>query len=121
MDSEDYGLSALLDMHNYRFTYDNGYWWKIEAYTVPKTEFRPHGIRYNLTFHDHHNLRIFGMDNAHAIKPEKKANACKVYDHFHKDQNDRGTPYEFTTAEDLLNDFFASVDKIIADLEHSLS
>lgn len=31
MDNEYYGLSALLDMHNYRLTYDHGYWWKLEG------------------------------------------------------------------------------------------
>lgn len=77
MDGEDYGLRTLLDMHGYQFTLDNGYWWKIEAWGIEKSRFRPHGIRYNLTLHNAYNHRVFGMDNAHAIEPPKKADSLQ--------------------------------------------
>lgn len=118
--NEDYGLRTLLDMHGFQFTLENGYWWKIEVYQVQKNQFRPHGIRYNLTLHNQHNLRVFGMDNAHGIKPPKKgrfSGRLIVYDHMHRTAHDKGYPYEFTSAEQLLTDFFANVDKIINERE----
>lgn len=65
-------LDFLLSLNGLEYTYDNGYWYKIEASLTTKTVERPHGIRYNLTFHDNYNKRIFGMDNAHGIKSGKK-------------------------------------------------
>ena len=118
MDQEDYGLRTLLDMHGYQFTLDNGYWWKIEAYGVEKSRFRPHGIRYNLTLHNRYNHRVFGMDNAHAIDPPKKGgfpSRLVVYDHVHRTSIDPGYPYFFQSAAQLLDDFFAAVDRVVSE------
>ncbi|WP_213057346.1 hypothetical protein, partial [Escherichia coli] len=87
MNKQDFGLDTLLSMHGYQHHMDNGYWWKIEAYQVSPSPFRPHGIRYNLTLHDRYNSRVFGMDNAHGIKPPKKGRftgKLTVYDHVHR-------------------------------------
>lgn len=116
---EDYALDTLLSMHGYQFVTSTGYWWKIEAYHVQPSEFRPHGIRYNLTLHDASNRRVFGMDNAHAVKfPNKGKFSGRVmmYDHVHKTVMDKGTPYEFTSAQQLLSDFFSNVDRIVAEV-----
>lgn len=119
MDIEDYGLSTLLSMHEYQFTFDNGYWWKIEAYAVPVSATKPHGVKYSLTLHDHYNKRIFGMDNAHAIKPPKKGFSTNLvaHDHMHRNAIDKGYPYTFTSAEQLLQDFFDNVDRIMDSLK----
>ena len=102
----DYGLEHLLNLDEFEFTYESGHWYKIEVMLVELTKERPHGIRYNLTFHDKHNQRIFGMDNAHGIKAGKKYSARLLsYDHFHKNKIDKGTPYVFESAEKLLQDF----------------
>ncbi|EBM3801191.1 hypothetical protein KG487_003998 [Salmonella enterica subsp. enterica serovar 4,5,12:b:-] len=119
MNDRDYGLDTLLDMHGYQHHMDNGYWWKIEAYRVSPSQFRPHGVRYNLTLHDQYNSRVFGMDNAHGIKPPKKGRftgKLTVYDHIHRTSFDKGYPYEFISAEQLLSDFFANVDRIIDEI-----
>lgn len=67
-----------------------------------------------IEFHDKHDKRIFGFDNAHAIKTGKKFTAKRVsYDHWHKSKSDKGTFYEFESAEKLLQDFFDNINRIL--------
>jgi hypothetical protein len=40
-----------------------------------------------------------------------------VYDHKHLNPSDKGTPYAFESAEQLLADFFREVDKIISRMK----
>lgn len=113
----DYGLENLLNLDGFEFTYESGHWYKIEAKRVKITKVRPHGIKYNLTLHDKDNKRSFGVDNAHGIKSNKKLSARVIrYDHMHKSKVDKGTIYEFKSAEKLLIDFFTSVDNILGNL-----
>jgi hypothetical protein len=116
---KDPALDVLLDLNGEEFHEENGYWYKIEAKMVEITTKRPHGIRYNLTLHDNHNLRIMGFDNAHAVK-SKKIGKFKgqiiEYDHLHKDSKDKGTPYAFSSAEQLLKDFFDEVNRILKEV-----
>lgn len=110
----DTGLQTLLDLDGYIYHDDSGFWWKIEAYTIPCTKERPHGIRYNLTLHNRYNKRIMGFDNAHGVsKPKKYTGRIVEYDHIHKDHLDKGTPYTFISAEQLLTDFLSKVDEVI--------
>lgn len=116
----DIGLRNLLDLHGTEVHREDNYWWKIEVWRTVATRERPHGIRYNLTLHNKFNNRIFGMDNAHAVKiPKKKGYGAKRhdYDHIHKSASDKGTPYEFTDCATLLNDFFIGVDKTIESIK----
>ncbi|MBT79748.1 MAG: hypothetical protein CL587_05070 [Alteromonadaceae bacterium] len=116
----DNGLANLLALHNTEAHRDDGYWWKIEAWEVQHSKERPHGIRYNLTLHNKYNKRVFGMDNAHAVKPVKKRGFTAKrydYDHVHKSAIDKGTPYVFKDAATLLNDFFTGVDQTIEAIE----
>ena len=76
----------------------------------------PHGIRYSLSLHEPHGRRILGYDNAHAVRPPKKfkyAGRILTFDHTHRQASDKGVPYEFTNAQQLLEDFFADVDRIL--------
>lgn len=105
----DIGLDVLLGLHGTEFTEENGYWYKIEAWRVDVSKEIPHGIRYNLTLHNNYNRRILGFDNAHAIKSTSKARfkgRIITYDHKHSSATDSGTPYIFSNAQQLLNDFF---------------
>lgn len=114
----DYGIETLISLDGLEYTYENGYWYRIEANIVSPTKERPHGLRYNLTFHNKYNKRIFGMDNAHGVKAGRKFQGRLItYDHLHKDAVDQGTPYEFDTAEKLLEDFFKHIDKVLGAIK----
>lgn len=115
----DIGLEILLSLDGTEYTEENGYWYKIEASKVEPTKERPHGIRYNLTLHDNYNQRILGFDNAHAVKAKKHGyytGAIMSYDHLHRSIKDKGIPYEFKNAQQLLNDFLNEVNSILSTL-----
>jgi hypothetical protein len=114
------GLDVLLDLNGTEYTEENGYWYKMEVWLVNISPAIPHGIRYNLTLHDHHNQRIMGFDNAHAVKPKGKGKfkgRIVSYDHHHTSIKDKGIPYEFSSAQQLLIDFFNEVNRIIAEVK----
>lgn len=122
----DHGLEALLALAGEEMHREDGYWWKIEVWQVHPSKHIPHGIRYNLAFHkrlhNKHNTRIFALDNAHGIKMPKKGKVSgkrHEYDHQHRHATDKGTPYEFISAFQLLQDFFTGVDNTIASIERS--
>ncbi|WP_312457298.1 DUF6516 family protein [Pseudescherichia sp.] len=116
----DNGLDYLLSLHGSTVYRDDGCWWKIEVWEVKPMSFIPHGIRYSLTLHDKYNTRVFGMDNAHGIKLPKKGNYSGrlVYDHLHRTPYDKGHPYEFVSAGQLIEDFFKQMDEVIAIREN---
>lgn len=111
-------MDTLLDLHGEILVQEGGYWIKIEAWTVEPTKEIPHGIRYSLTLHDPAGERVLGYDNAHAVKPAKKGFTGRrlEYDHVHRHAKDKGTAYEFSTAGQLLTDFFEAVDRILKEL-----
>lgn len=114
--SRDPALDTLLDLHGSILDQGGGYWIKIEAWRVADSAAIPHGVRYALTLHEPHGKRILGYDNAHAVKPPKKfkyAGRILAYDHKHRHASDQGVPYEFRNAGQLLEDFFADVDRVL--------
>ena len=114
----DTGLDTLLDLNGYTIDQESGYWVKVEAWKVPATADIPHGIRYSLTLHEPYGKRIMGYDNSHAIKPPKKfkfAGQRLPYDHKHRHVADKGVPYEFKDAYQLLADFFNEVDRVLKE------
>lgn len=113
--ARDTGLDTLLSLGTQCLVIqEEPRWWvKIEVRQAEPTEEIPHGIRYSLTLHDHHNQRVFGIDNAHAPKTtgrKRYSGVQRVRDHRHTSLDDPGTPYEFSNAGQLLTDFWASVD-----------
>lgn len=116
------GLEYLLELNGWINYTTSGYWWKIEARRVPKTVTVPHGIRYNLTLHDNHDQRVYGMDNSHAVISGKRGvyhGRSVTYDHLHKGIRQKGTPYMFTSPCQLLDDFWQATDSIIKDVKRS--
>ena len=116
---EDWGLRTLLDLHGQIIDQEGGYWVKIEVWAVPVSRDIPHGIRYSLTLHEPYGNRILGFDNAHAVKPPKKFKYSGIrlpYDHKHRHASDKGVPYEFKDAHQLLSDFFEEVDLILKEV-----
>lgn len=115
---EDHGISTLIDLHEQIIDQGGGYWVKIEAWRIEATAEVPHGIRYTLTLHEPYGKRILGYDNAHAVKPPKKfkyAGRRLTYDHKHRHASDKGVPYEFQDAHQLLIDFFNEVDRVLKE------
>ena len=111
-----------MDLHNQVIDQGDGYWVKIEAWTVSISPDIPHGIRYSLTLHEPYGDRILGYDNAHAVTLPKKFKYAGVrlpYDHRHLYKNDQGVPYEFDNAYQLLSDFFEEVDRVLKRLGKS--
>lgn len=118
MNDPGVGLETLLDLDGSILEQEGGYWIKIEARTVPASEHAVHGIRYSLTLHDKYGTRVLGYDNAHAAPPPKKfkfAGRRLPYDHRHRTSSDKGVPYAFESAQRLLEDFFAEVDRVIKE------
>lgn len=115
MEREDFGLQWLLELHGVMVHMEDGFWWKAEAWCVPPSVFCPHGVRYSLTLHNEYNTRIFGYDNAHSIRIASKGKFGSriVRDHVHLTASDKGHFYEFSSAEQLLEDFFKHSDEII--------
>ncbi len=110
----DETVESLLLLHGEVFAMDNGYWTKFEVYRVEPTEHIPHGIRYSLTLHDRHNIRVLGFDNAHAYTPKKKRYGARkiTWDHTHRRR--KITPYEYESAAQLLEDFWREIERIMA-------
>lgn len=116
----DHGIETLLDLHDQIIDQGSGYWIKIEAYRVLPSKDIPHGIKYSLTLHEPYGKRILGFDNAHNIKLPKKfkyAGKRFSFDHKHRSVSDKGIPYEFTNAHQLLSDFFAEVDAVLKEIK----
>jgi len=108
----DRGLDTLLDLDGDRIVLEDGSWVKFEVHVVKPTPERPHGIDYNLTYHDRQNRRILGFDNAHAVQEERRGYRGRrvEYDHQHAHPKDKGVPYEFESPEQLVSDFWKAVD-----------
>jgi hypothetical protein len=108
------GLETLLDLDGTVFRLQQGYWVKFSARLVNQSTHIPHGISYSLTLHDRNNSRILGFDNAHACQPprRKKFGGRKVtWDHKHR--NEKIKEYEYDSASQLMEDFWAEVDRIV--------
>jgi hypothetical protein len=111
-----YTLEFLLAFDGRVHWYEQGYFTKFEITRVEPTEERPHGLRYSFTLHDPDNRRIMGFDNAHTVASRgRHARRQQEADHWHRDENDKGKPYQFKDAETLIVDFFAEVERILTD------
>lgn len=115
--SKDKGLDYLLDLDGEILAQEKRCWVKIEARKLEKaTKEYPHRIKYCLTLHDRYGKRLLGFDNAHPIKTRKRGSfigRTVTYDHEHVNPSEKGVPYVFESAEQLLVDFFTQVDKVL--------
>ena len=120
MKAIDCGLSNLLDLDGERIVIEEtlGLWVKFEIKKVPITV-RNNGVRYSFSLHDRHNKRILGFDNAHAIEfgGKKGVSPKRTHDHWHADEKDKGKPYEYKDASQLLEDFWMAVEKKVLKLK----
>jgi hypothetical protein len=96
---------------------EQGYWLKFEIKRIAPTTERPHGLRYSFTLHDPDGKRLVGFDNAHGVPPQGShfQKSSVEHDHWHRTIGDEGRPYSFTTAEQLLTDFEAEVERVLRE------
>ena len=117
MDSRpDVGLETLLLLDGELYDQGAGHWIRIQAWPVPPSRHIPHGIRYSLTLHNRYGTRLMGYDNAHGVRlpGRTRFTGRKVpYAHRHRHTRCCGVPYEFTSADQLLADFFDEVDRFL--------
>ena len=113
--SDEHTLEFLLGFDGRIHQLEQGYWLKFEFKRVEETPQRPHGLRYSFTLHGPDGNRIMGFDNAHGVPPLASGynQAGVEHDHWHRTSKDAGRPYAFTTADQLLADFFAEVRRIL--------
>lgn len=108
------GLETLLDLDGTVFRLLKGYWLKFSVRLVTSDTHIPHGVSYSLSLHGRNNSRILGFDNAHGCQPprRKKFSGRKVtWDH--KRRNEKILAYEYNSAVQLMEDFWAEVDRIV--------
>lgn len=117
---KDPGIRTLLDLHDQVIDQEDGYWIKIEAWEVTISKDIPHGIRYALTLHAPSGRRLLGYDNAHGVRVKggRFSGRRLPFDHRHRHVADRGVPYAFKNAHQLLSDFFAEVDSVLKEAKH---
>ena len=107
-------IRRLLELDGTTIYQQDKHWVKIDAWEIEPTPQVPHGIRYSLTLHNQHNTRVLGFDNAHVPKGGKRRRyrgRIRIYDHLHTDENCKGVPYAFSSAENLMTDFWSAVDE----------
>lgn len=113
------GLETLLDLNGQILVQEDGSWVKIEARLVSANDHRPHGVKYSLTLHARDGQRLMGYDNAHAVNRKGKRHVSErvPYDHKHPFESRQPVLYEFSSPEELLNDFFAEVDQVLKEVQ----
>ena len=112
----DVGLEILFQLEGEVFPMDNGFWTKFEVRRVEANEHIPHGIKYSLTLHNRNNVRVLGYDNAHAIKPKRKKYGAQRITWDHRHERKIVEPYEFESADQLLDDFWNDVNRILSGI-----
>lgn len=116
-ESLDHTLEYLLAFDGAVHHYPEGYYLKFEIKRVPASGERPHGLRYSFTLHGPDGKRLVGFDNAHGVPAvgSKFKERPEAVDHWHRTENDAGRPYEFESAEKLLDDFSAEVERVLKE------
>jgi hypothetical protein len=113
MSRRDEGLDRLLDLDGFLAEVGAGFWVKIVARRVQPDTHRPHGVSYTLTLHHPGGQRVFGIDNAHAVRgtrgPAGRSSAAR--DHLHRGESVRS--YQYRDADMLLEDFWREVEAVL--------
>lgn len=81
----------------------------FSARKVPATQGQPYGVKYSLVLLSREGQRLIGYDNAHGYEEHRKIE----WDHSHDEEAIK--PYDYTSAGQLLADFWAGVDGKLFD------
>ena len=113
---DDADLEPLLALDGADFEMAQGVIVTFTARRTDVTPQRPHGISYALVLRPKHGGAPWvRFDNAHAVDTPRRGYRRKraAYDHWHRTEKDRGRPYDFTTANRLLDDFWTEVKRVL--------
>lgn len=114
--SEDAELELLLNLDGATFEAADGYVVEFSAKRVPLTRERPHGIVYSLVLRPKRiGPPYVRFDNAHSVphRGGRHVRRQAAHDHWHRTENDPGRPYAFTTASQVLEDFWREVKRTL--------
>jgi hypothetical protein len=108
-------LDILLSLNGASWEAADGYVVEFSVHRTQKTPARPHGVTYALVFRSAAGEPMVRFDNAHAaVRPGGRfVKAPKAHDHWHRSERDPGRPYAFTTATQLLDDFWREVKRVM--------
>ncbi len=100
------------------FWFEEGYSATFKFWLDEDLEKRPHPYRYELVLHDLSNERILGFDNAHPVSRTsgRFKRRSPNSDHFHRNRTDTGTPYEFVSLTQVLEEFFSHATEALQKL-----
>jgi hypothetical protein len=115
--AEDAELELLLSLDGQSYEAAAGYVVEFVVRRTEKTAARPHGISYALVFRPKDGKPYVRFDNAHAAPRTggRFAKDPEAYDHWHRTETDPGRPYAFTTAMQLLDDFWREVKRVMTE------
>jgi hypothetical protein len=117
--NEDAELEVLLSLDGRSYEAAEGYVVEFVVQRTEKTSERPHGINYALVFRPKDGTPYVRFDNAHAVERPggRFVRGPEAYDHWHRTETDPGRPYVFTTAMQLLDDFWREVKRVMTEKE----
>jgi hypothetical protein len=112
---EDGELELLLALDGASFEMAPGVVVEFTARRTDVTAERPHGVSYALVLRPKEGRPWLRFDNAHAVAERGSGYRRRrvAYDHWHRTERDRGRPYSFATAAQLLDDFWREVKRTL--------
>jgi hypothetical protein len=115
----DAELEVLLSLDGQSYEAAAGYVVEFVVRRTERTAARPHGISYALVFRPKDGEPYVRFDNAHAVERPggRFMKGPEAYDHWHRTETDQGRPYAFTTATQLLDDFWREVKRVMNEKE----
>jgi hypothetical protein len=122
---DDGELEPLLALDGASFEMAPGMIVEFTARRTDTTPERPHGLLYALVLRPKRGGPPWvRFDNAHGVEEFGRGYRRRriVYDHWHRTAQDKGRPYDFTTAIRLLDDFWREVKRALDEkgIAHTL-
>lgn len=109
-------LELLLSLESARFEMAPRVVVEFSARRTAVTPERPHGISYALMLRPKTGGPPWvRFDNAHRVETRgvRYGTRRATHEHWHRTAKDRGRPYEFTTAIQLLDDFWREIKRTL--------
>lgn len=112
--TEDHSLEALLALDGCAYEAAAGYRVEFTVRRIAPSPQYPQGIRYALVFRPvTGGTPYVKFDNAHPVphRGGRHVPPPAAHDHWHRTATDPGRPYVYTTAAQLLEDFWREVKR----------